>query len=70
LIAKPQNANLVCPNYKIKIMLDQKVVNNISAKSVRNSSRIFCPTTDVWIRVTPQEIAKQTFGGQANCYTN
>jgi hypothetical protein len=46
---------------QVQIMFFTKKLNIVRAESVADASLIFAPSLSVFIRVTPQEIAKQSY---------
>jgi hypothetical protein len=46
---------------QVQIMLFTEKLNIVRAESVADASLIFAPSLSVFIRVTPQEIAKQSY---------
>ena len=57
------DAYLMCPAYKVHVVLVQKFGHHISAEREGDAAVVLSPAQDVFVGVGPQQVAQQTLVG-------
>merc|ERR1712100_677341 len=48
--------HLVSTAHEVHVLLAKEAVHNVGSENVRDTTVVFCPTSDIFVRICPQEV--------------